>query len=169
MKSILLFRHGKSDWNAKYEGDHNRPLSKRGIKAAKLMGEYLFNIKQVPEKIISSTAIRAKTTAELALKYGNWNSCLHLNPNIYYCTTHRLKSIIAKQDSNIDFLCLVGHEPTLSSFLYKITGESLNHFPTASMVRIELPLNHWKQIEFGKGLISWFKKPKDLMSLKTTI
>ena len=79
MKSIPSFRHGKSDWNAKYEGDHNRPLSKRGIKAAKLMGEYLFNIKQVPEKIISSTAIRAKTTAELALKYGNWNSCLHLN------------------------------------------------------------------------------------------
>ena len=35
MKSILLFRHGKSDWNANYKEDHDRPLSKRGIIAAK--------------------------------------------------------------------------------------------------------------------------------------
>ena len=44
MKSILLFRHGKSDWNANYEKDHDRPLSKRGIIAAKTMGIYLSKI-----------------------------------------------------------------------------------------------------------------------------
>ena len=37
MKSILLFRHGKSDWNASYKRDHDRPLSKRGVKAAKII------------------------------------------------------------------------------------------------------------------------------------
>ena len=79
MKSILLFRHGKSNWKAQYENDHERPLSKRGVKAAKLMGKYVFQIKQVPDKIISSTALRAKTTAELAVKYGNWNSDFSLD------------------------------------------------------------------------------------------
>ena len=76
MKSILLFRHGKSNWKAQYDNDHERPLSKRGVKAAKLMGKYAFQIKQVPDKIISSTALRAKSTAELAVKFGNWNSDL---------------------------------------------------------------------------------------------
>ena len=36
MKSIILFRHGKSEWNIEYDTDHNRPLASREIKAAKL-------------------------------------------------------------------------------------------------------------------------------------
>ena len=35
MRSIIIFRHGKSDWDAIYDRDHDRPLSKRGIKASK--------------------------------------------------------------------------------------------------------------------------------------
>ncbi len=102
MKSILLFRHGKSNWKAQYEGDHERPLSNRGVKAAKLMGKYVFQIKQVPEKIISSTALRAKCTAELALKFGNWNSKISLNTNIYHCSIETLKTIIADQNQNVN-------------------------------------------------------------------
>ena len=41
MKTIILFRHGKSDWNAHFENDHERPINKRGIKAAKKMGKKL--------------------------------------------------------------------------------------------------------------------------------
>ena len=52
MKSILLFRHGKSDWNANYKRDHDRPLSKRGVKAAKIMGLHLLNIQQIPDLIM---------------------------------------------------------------------------------------------------------------------
>ena len=37
MKSIILFRHGKSEWNTYYDSDHNRPLAPRGIKSAKKM------------------------------------------------------------------------------------------------------------------------------------
>ena len=82
MKSILLFRHGKSNWNANYEKDHERPLSKRGVQAAKIMGIYLFRIEQIPDLIISSTALRAKTTAQIAKKFGNWNSDFIFNNNI---------------------------------------------------------------------------------------
>ena len=169
MKSILLFRHGKSNWKAQYENDHDRPLSKRGVKAAKLMGKYAFQIKQVPDKIISSTALRAKTTAELAVKFGNWNSVLSLDSDIYHCSTETLQTIIAKQDQNINYVCLVGHEPTFSFFLNKMTGENLLGFPTASMAKINLPVNRWREIESGMGLLSWFKRPKELMSFKTTI
>ena len=168
MKSILLFRHGKSNWKAQYEDDHERPLSNRGVKAAKLMGKYAFQIKQVPEKIISSTALRAKATAELALKFGNWNSDISLDSNIYHCSIETLKTIIAKQNQNINYICLVGHQPSFSFFLNEITGENLP-FPTASMAKINLPIDKWKEIEYGKGFLSWFKKPKELMPFKSTI
>ena len=169
MKSILLFRHGKSNWKAQYDNDHERPLSKRGVKAAKLMGKYAFQIKQVPDKIISSTALRAKSTAELAVKFGNWNSDFSLDSDIYHCSTETLQTIVAKQDPNINYICLVGHQPTFSFFLNEITGENLLTFPTASMAKINLTIDRWKEIEPGKGFLSWFKSPKELMSFKTTI
>ena len=79
MKSILLFRHGKSEWNTYYDSDHNRPLAPRGIKAAKKMGLFLANKKQIPDIVISSTAMRARTTFELDIKEGreNYIPCLY--------------------------------------------------------------------------------------------
>ena len=47
MKSILLFRHGKSEWNTYYDSEHNRPLAPRGIKAAKKMWLFLSKKKQM--------------------------------------------------------------------------------------------------------------------------
>ena len=169
MKSILLFRHGKSNWNAQYDNDHERPLSRRGVKAAKLMGKYAYQNKQVPDKIISSTALRAKSTAELASKFGNWNSDFSLDSDIYHCSTNTLQTILAKQNPNINYICLVGHQPTFSFFLNEITGENLLAFPTASMAKINFPIYKWKDIGLRKGVLSWFKRPRDLMSFKTTI
>ena len=66
MKSVILFRHGKSDWNANYNDDYERPLAKRGIKASKIMGQMLSNRNEIPDQIISSTSLRTRTTVELA-------------------------------------------------------------------------------------------------------
>ena len=41
MKRLLVFRHGKSDWDADYGVDFERPLALRGQKAARTMGRFL--------------------------------------------------------------------------------------------------------------------------------
>ena len=96
MRSIIIFRHGKSDWDAVYDRDHNRPLSKRGLRASKKMGQYLNKIKQIPEIVISSSAIRAKSTAKLALEHGSWSSELAIETKIYGGTPETLLNIISK-------------------------------------------------------------------------
>ena len=108
MKSVILFRHGKSDWNANYASDHERPVSKRGIKAAKKMGRYLSNIDQVPRLIISSTALRARNTAELAINAGKWSSDLVLEKKIYESTVKTLIDILSTQRDDYENICIVG-------------------------------------------------------------
>ena len=81
--SIIIFRHGKSNWNAVYGKDHDRPLSKRGINASKKMGIFLKKKNQIPDIVISSSAERAKTTAELAIKSGDWSSNFYIDERIY--------------------------------------------------------------------------------------
>ena len=159
---IILFRHGKSDWNANYASDHERPVSKRGIKAAKKMGRYLSNIDQVPELIISSTALRALNTAEIAINAGKWSSKLVLEKQIYESNVETLISIISKQSNEYNSICLVGHEPTFSSFIERCNNSTWSRFPTASMAQINFNINSWYDIDLKFGSLVWLIRPKEL-------
>ena len=162
MKSIILFRHGKSDWYSNYSRDLNRPLNERGKKSAKMMGNYLATINEIPEKIICSTSLRTKSTAFLAIKKGNWNSQLELNENIYNSSKAIFFSIIKKQSPTIKKICIVGHEPSLSSFINQTTNSRIMKFPTAAMARIDFVSDIWEKINFMNGKLIWLKKPKEI-------
>jgi phosphohistidine phosphatase len=41
MKTLLLARHAKSDWNSSAANDFERPLNQRGLQDAPLMASYL--------------------------------------------------------------------------------------------------------------------------------
>ena len=161
MRSIIIFRHGKSDWDAKYDRDHDRPLSKRGIKASKKMGQYLNKINQIPEIVISSSAIRTKNTANIAIKHGNWSSKIFIEKKIYGGTPETLLSILHSTEDKYGSICLVGHEPTCSSFISLCTYHS-QRFTTASMAKINFKTKSWREIEFGKGILEWIKSPKEI-------
>tara|TARA_Y100001970_G_C13649750_1_gene562988 strand:- start:62 stop:559 length:498 start_codon:yes stop_codon:yes gene_type:complete len=163
LRYIILFRHGKSDWNVNYGCDHDRPVSKRGIKAAKKMGRYLSNIDQVPELIISSTALRALNTAEIAINAGKWSSDLVLEKKIYESSVETLKNIISKQNDKYNSICLVGHEPTFSSFIERCNNSIWSRFPTASMARINFSINSWYDIDLKLGSLVWLIRPKELV------
>ena len=161
MRSIIIFRHGKSDWDAIYDRDHDRPLSKRGVKASKKMGQYLNTIHQTPEIVISSSAIRAKNTAKLAIEHGNWSSRFFIETKIYGGTSETLLSIIQSTEDKYESICLVGHEPTCSIFISMCTYHS-QRFTTASMAKINFKTNSWSEINFGAGTLEWIKSPKEI-------
>ena len=68
MKTLSIIRHAKSSWKDLGVPDHERPLNKRGRHDAPLMGKLLRDQNITPDLIISSTAIRAETTAKLVAK-----------------------------------------------------------------------------------------------------
>lgn len=162
MKSVILFRHGKSDWDAVYNTDHNRPLAKRGIKAAKRMGKYLADLDQMPDLVISSPAVRAKTTVQLAMESGEWSSEFKLDRSIYGGASGTLLDLLYNINDSVGVACLVGHEPTFSSFISNCTNSGWIRFPTASMARLDFEVSAWKEIRFGQGTLAWLTRPKEL-------
>ena len=159
--SIIIFRHGKSDWNAVYGKDHDRPLSKRGINASNKMGIFLRKKNQIPDIVISSSALRAKTTAELAIKAGNWNSNFYIDERIYGRSSDFLLELTKFIDDKHKSICFVGHEPTCSSFISLSTFHSAR-FKTSSMAKINFVSDSWSGIEFGKGTLEWLISPKEI-------
>tara|TARA_Y100000768_G_C23743820_1_gene570605 strand:- start:133 stop:624 length:492 start_codon:yes stop_codon:yes gene_type:complete len=162
MKSVILFRHGKSDWNASYRADHDRPLNNRGIKAAKKMGQFLVARDQIPDLIISSTAVRAKTTALLVIESANWESKFILESGIYGGSPEYLLDLVHSQDDQYSSICLVGHEPNFSSFISQATGQEYLDFTTANMAKINFNVDQWIKVQFLKGKLEWHQQPKNL-------
>tara|TARA_Y100001970_G_C14028222_1_gene747217 strand:- start:189 stop:719 length:531 start_codon:yes stop_codon:yes gene_type:complete len=163
-KSVILFRHGKSDWDAKYDCDHDRPLAKRGIRDAKRMGKFLSKRTEVPELILSSTAFRAKSTTELAVKAGNWTADIEFEKKIYETSSETIINIIKNQNDKYNSICLVGHEPIFSNVVRCINNYQRMKFPTAAMARINFFASIWKEISLNpdKCKLDWFYKPKSI-------
>ena len=61
---LLLLRQAKSSRNIPSTPDHERPLSKRGRKAAQMMGRVMRSEDLVPDLVLASTARRAMETLE---------------------------------------------------------------------------------------------------------
>ena len=162
MKSIILFRHAKSDWNATYSSDHQRPINQRGIKASKLMGSYLAKINEIPDLIISSSALRALQTMENAISAGKWESKITVKKEVYHASVSTLIDLIKRTKNIYSNICVIGHEPTFSYFLKSITDESVFKFPTATMAKIILKVESWNNLDYKSSKLLWVRKPKEL-------
>ena len=162
-KSVILYRHGKSDWGAAYGDDHDRPLAKRGRKAARAMGRFLGKSGRLPDIAITSTALRAKNTLEISVAEGNWDCEIVENERIYYGTAGEIFDIIRGLPDKYSSVMLVGHEPKWSNLAsLMIGGREEVVFKTATMALICFKAPTWENIELGKGELLWIQQPSML-------
>jgi len=159
MKRLVIFRHGKSDWYSDAASDHDRPLNHRGIRSAETMGIVLARAGEAPEHIISSTARRARTTAELAIAAGDWSSTLELSDALYGTSADGALQVAAATDPEISHLMLVGHEPTWSSLIARITGASVQ-VKTATVVAVDLLSAGWEHVGTVSGQVAYVLQPR---------
>jgi phosphohistidine phosphatase len=167
LKNLLLLRHGKSDWGASFATDHDRPLATRGEAAAKLIGTFLARVGPLPDLILSSSAVRALTTAQLAKKSGRWSSQVLSNRSLYGAGPEFILELIKQQDDAVKTLMVVGHNPTWELMAHLLIGGGNLRFPTGALARIKLPCHSWREIAFGQGTLSWLVTPKQLKKLTT--
>ncbi len=165
MKTILLLRHAKSDWNADYGSDHDRPLSKRGRKASKLIGKALARTDRRPELVITSSARRAQETVRLARRAGDWSAPVEIAPEFYGAAAGDLLTRVRLVDDSIACVLLAGHEPTWSDACSLFVGGGRFRFPTAALARIDFDSPSWKLLSFSTGSLIWSLTPRLLSSL----
>jgi phosphohistidine phosphatase len=159
-KRLILFRHGKSDWNADFSQDHERPVAERGVRAATAMGKLLAAVGSVPESVVSSSAVRARTTLELAMEAGAWQCPTRMTDDLYEATLEQVLAVVNQESDTHQSLMLVGHEPTWSELTAHLTGGGKVRFPTAALACIEFDVTHWQQVTAGRGMLLWLLPPK---------
>lgn len=162
MKTLMLLRHGKSDWDAGIARDHDRTLAPRGIEASKLVGRWITGCGLVPDRVVSSSAVRARTTAELALEAGDWNCPLEITEELYATSVPGALQVLRRQDADgsPDRILIAGHEPTWSGLASSLIGGGRLAVVTAALVVIDLGIVRWADIDAGCGELKLFVVPR---------
>ena len=143
MKTLLILRHGKAAWKGEGVDDHDRPLKKRGQLDAERVGHWLLQEQLLPEKILSSTARRARETAGHVAEVCGLQSAIELRPELYLAPPVTYWENLERLDDELQRVMVVGHNPGLEDLVRSLAG-SAEHFPTAALAQFELSTNHWR-------------------------
>lgn len=161
MRTLYLVRHGKSSWDEPSLGDQERPLAKRGKHDAPLMGKMLAKRKEIPQLMISSPAKRAFSTAKRMAKAMDYPvKKILTDETLYMGDSDDYYKVIRSAPDSADKIMLFTHNPGITHFANHISGSNINNVPTCGVVRVDLDINSWKEIDNSKGKLVFFDYPK---------
>jgi phosphohistidine phosphatase len=175
---LLILRHAKSDWSGKSE-DHERPLAPRGKKAAPQIGAYMRAKGYRPALVLCSTAVRAKQTLELILPSFENEPETQFDRALYLAEWRQLMAEIQSAPTMASPLLLIGHNPGLEQLASALALQPQTaaerdraqrmayKFPTAALAVLDFDVPEWSEIGPGKGRLTDYMRPKDLLGSGT--
>jgi len=162
MKTLLIMRHGKSSWKHKELKDHERPLSKRGVRDSLKMGELLLQRELVPQLILVSTAVRTKETAKLLVEASGFQGETIALDSLYLAEAEEYLHDLLTLPNEIERVMIIGHNPGLEALLQILSGR-IEALPTGVVAYISLPINHWSEVHNKiEGELVELWRPKEL-------
>lgn len=167
MKRIILNRHAKSDWDNPKLTDYERVLSKRGLSDAPLMAKK-FAERNIPvDFLYSSSAVRAKTTAEyfikeLKLSENNYS----FEREIYGSGISFIRTNTPNLSNQVNCVMYFGHNPDFTSLITYFSGEVIGNLPTCGIAVIKFDIDYWTQINDSNGTLEVFDYPKNYTNIE---
>ena len=124
-----------------------------------MMSKRLLKNNIIPEKFISSSAIRALNTAEIIKNKLNKDLDIQLEEKIYYNGREGIKDVIFDTSNDINFIVIFGHNPTLESIYSDIANLSYGKFPTCAAVLCFFDVNEWKSFSIKSSRLEYYDYP----------
>lgn len=132
------------------------------------MGEVLALFQCVPDRILSSTALRARQTADLAAEACGYRRSIHWEDSFYGGGSHDLIAALQRLPDAVERPMLIGHNPTLEETVALLLGRGgvgwnedfTIRLPTAGLVCIDAGAVDWADLEPGDGTLRWFLIPR---------
>lgn len=165
MLKLILTRHAKSSWDDPLLYDHDRPLNARGVRSARVIGNWIKARGDAPGMILTSSATRAQMTAEIIAETIEFKSEFQVESGLYHASTDTiLKHLCAASEPVV---LMVGHNPGIADFAARVLSEVPDHprffdYPTAATLVAHCDMSSWTSVRFGALKMDDFVVPKDL-------
>ena len=145
MPTLLLMRHAKSDWSEASCPDHDRPLNPRGKRDAPRMGRWLAGQSLIPDRILASSAKRARKTAERVVSGLQVAVPIETREDLYHATADHWLSVLRELPRDANCILCIGHNPGLEALLERLTGH-YERLPTSAVACLALDGDDWSLI-----------------------
>ena len=136
MGTLILLRHGKSDWSGG-EPDHLRPLASRGRRQAPEAGRWLAEHVGPVELALVSSAERTRETWRLAAAELAVPPPVREDDRLYAAPAESLLGVVRELADRVSTVVLVGHNPGLEELVASLTGRWVP-MPTSALAVIDL-------------------------------
>jgi phosphohistidine phosphatase len=126
------------------------------------MGRLLAREDLTPDLIISSSAKRALTTAELAASSAGYESEIQVTRQLYHAGPEDYIEALNGVSDGYDRVMVVGHNPGMEELVEQLSGH-YQRMPTAALAYIELAIAVWADLdEEVNGRLVNLWRPKEL-------
>jgi phosphohistidine phosphatase len=126
------------------------------------MGEQLREQQLVPDHVLSSTAERARTTAELAAQEAGCSAPVELLRELYLAEPPAYLEALRRVQGGAERVLVVGHNPGVEALLFRLTGAA-EHMPTGALAVCELPIASWQELRSEtRGSLQNVWRPKEI-------
>jgi phosphohistidine phosphatase len=160
VKTLLLLRHAKSSWDDPGLDDHDRPLASRGRKAGELVASYVTRRGISVDRVLCSSAVRARQTFEFVLPVLASPVDIRIGPELYAAGAAELLGLVQEVDERASGVLVVGHNPGLQDLTEWLAGdgepqacqELRRKFPTAALATLTAR-GAWSELGPGKAYL----------------
>tara|TARA_Y100000814_G_scaffold77645_1_gene49701 strand:+ start:457 stop:951 length:495 start_codon:yes stop_codon:yes gene_type:complete len=148
VKRLFILRHAKSSWTDPALTDFERPLNKRGRRAAPVMGTWFAKHNLQPDIVFCSLAARAQETFQLVSESALWDTQVIHTEDLYLAPARTYIEQLAQLPESIDSAMVIGHNPGMEELVYDQCGE-LHPMPTCALAVIEFNILSWETLLSG--------------------
>ena len=165
---LLLLRHAKSSWSDPGLRDEDRPLARRGEKAADRMRDRIAAEGLEPQLVLCSSALRARQTLAIVLPALGTELQVLVEPALYTFEADVLLDRLARISSDVTSVLLVGHNPAMQGLAARVADRGdalpdvLRRYPTAGLAEITFGDGAWDSLAERPGELVRFIVPRDL-------
>lgn len=144
--------------------DHDRNLLPEGIMAAARVGRHLFEKGMVADRLISSTANRAKDTAKVIAEQAGLNpDSIELDEKLYEGGPKAYLAAINSLPDTCESVMLFGHNPDVSYFSEYLTHHDVGSMSKGSVIAITFENLRWAEVSGRLGSVLFYVTPKELL------
>ena len=167
-RELLILRHAKSAWDTGAPSDFERPLAKRGEKAAPRVGRWLLEQGLIPDYVVSSPALRAKQTVMLVCrKLGVEAQRICWDERVYGGWTRDLIEVLRASPAEAQRVMIAGHNPGLEDLVETLSEGRVPRpadgklMPTAAVARLRIGVP-WAELGAGTGQLLSLTRARSL-------
>jgi len=162
MLRLTLIRHAKTEPAYAGQEDWDRALETRGQRDAPEMGKRMKGRHFKPDKVLSSPAVRALTTASIIVReLGIAASKVVQDERLYLASPKDILRVIHELGGTAQHLMIFGHNPGITEFAEQISRErSIDNMPTCAMYTVQFDIDAWSELDWSMGVDAEFDYPR---------